>query len=866
MFAVVDKVKRASETETVIKRILPYLQRRGYDIEKDLRFEIPTGIPGEARKGFIDILVCCGRKNPIFLIEAKRDGTKITAKHKTQALEYGAGCGVLLVALTNGHSFELLNTKSKRPLFLNGSALDRIPSRSDLMSVVLKQLKQDPHVSTIIIGEDRSLPYRPGLPLSKLNHLIKQCHNSIRKIEKNEEHAFSDFSKFMFLKLLEEKWDQERQETPYSFTFHELAAIPPGKGDQVKAAITTMIATIRKRTPYGTVLADPIKLTKDASYHSIVRKISSVSFSDCDLDSKGAAFEYFVRATLTGKKLGQYFTPRPLVKLMLSLGAWEQIINSVAAGEEFKVLDPACGTGGFLVLAMNSCLDDIDQRLKDKKIHKQLANTLRKRIKETVFYGIDAHEGVACSAKMNMIIAGDGYNNIRCADSLNESTLIPPYTQRNGSPCSDGSAHLVLTNPPFGTSEAESLTEASAKTYEVPSTRGQSLFIQKMIQSVHPGSSIVTVIDEGVLNTSSYQELRRFILKTCTVESVLSLPDETFKPNKINVRSSVLVLRKREEFDADMTESYPIAFITIDSLGYDGSGNDIRGFDLSRLIKEVSSISGDRLPKASLRTGYNWSAFSAKAEALTKDKTNRFDVRLWHPTIRMKTSQLQTLPGTKRISELNTIRTRRGTSPPVAEYVSESEGYALVVKSGSNITKAGTLFVGGDYIELPIYQEYEKKMMILMDGDVLLSSTGDGTMGKCCVYRNADSNGKSRAAVPEGHVTVIRVDQSRVYPEYLCDYLRKGFGHDQIQRVFTGSTGMIEIVPEDVDGILIPKLPSISKQKKLSDQLRATEQKAAEVAERAVEIVSSGEEAFRGATTPYSSGGQKRAHKSGNRR
>ncbi len=546
------RVKTASETETVIKRILPYLQRRGYDIEKDLRFEIPTGIPGAARKGFVDILVCCGRKNPIFLIEAKRDGTKITAKHKTQALKYGAGCGVLFVAVTNGHSFELLNTTANKPLFLNGNTPDRIPSRSDLISVVLKQLKQDPHASTIVIGEDRSLPYRPGLPLSKLNYLIKQCHNSIRKIEKNEEHAFSDFSKFMFLKLLEEKWDQERQDPPYSFTFHELAAVPLGKGDQINAAIRSMISTIRKNTPYGTVLADPIKLTKDASYQSIVRKISSVSFSDCDLDSKGAAFEYFVRATLKGEKLGQYFTPRPLVKLMLSLGASDQIINSVTAGEEFKVLDPACGTGGFLVLAMNVCLDEIDQRLKHKKIHNQLADKLKKRIKENVFYGIDAHEGVACSAKMNMIIAGDGYNNIRCADSLNESAFIPPCAQMNGSVCSDGLAHLVLTNPPFGTSEAESLTEASAKTYEVPSTRGQSLFIQKMIQSVHPGSSVVTVIDEGVLNTSTYQELRRFILKTCKVESVILLPDETFKPNKINVRSSVLVIRKREEIDADI--------------------------------------------------------------------------------------------------------------------------------------------------------------------------------------------------------------------------------------------------------------------------------------------------------------------------
>ena len=68
-------MKFLSEAETVIKRILPYLVRRGYDVEKDLSFEDPVAIAGTARKGFIDVLVTCGRPSPVFLIEAKRDGT-----------------------------------------------------------------------------------------------------------------------------------------------------------------------------------------------------------------------------------------------------------------------------------------------------------------------------------------------------------------------------------------------------------------------------------------------------------------------------------------------------------------------------------------------------------------------------------------------------------------------------------------------------------------------------------------------------------------------------------------------------------------------------------------------------------------------
>jgi type I restriction enzyme M protein len=843
-------MRAVSEAETVIKRILPYLARRGYDIEKDLSFEDPVGMTATAKSGFIDITVHCQRTSPIFLIEAKRDGTKITVKHREQALEYGKGIGVLLVAVTNGKSFELHNATTRKPLFLNGAAMDRIPSRKDLLSEVLKQLKRDPAIDRITISADRSLPYRPGLPLSKLNHLIKQCHNSIRKIEKNEEHAFADFSKFMFLKLLEEKWDQEQEVPPYSFTFHELAATPSGKGDRVRAAIKSMIGTIQSITRYGDVLADPIRLTKDASYQSIVRLIASVSFTDCDLDSKGAAFEYFVRATLKGKKLGQYFTPRPLVKLMLHLGRWEQIVNSLSTGGDFKVLDPACGTSGFLVLAMNHCLDEIDRRLEAKTIHKNTATALKKRVREDVFYGIDAHNGVACSAKMNMIVAGDGSNNIRCADSLNEPHLIPPYKRHaDGKECPDGKAHLILTNPPFGTSEAESLTPASAATFAIRSARGQSLFIQKMIQSAHDDSLIVTVIDEGVLNTASYQSLRELVLKSCRIEMVLQLPGTTFKPNKIDVRSSVLVLRKRAESDEDVADDYPVTFAAIDSMGYEGSGDEVRGFDLHRLIAEIKSIDASKLTEAQVTTGYHWEAFRTNSQTIATDKTRRLDVRYWHPSVRLPIMQLRGLKGTVSVKELNKIPTRRGKSPPSAEYVTPQEGHALVVKAGSNISKTGELIIGGDYVERQVYEEYAIAGLNLEDGDVLLASTGEYVLGKCCVFRNQIGDGAT-PGIADGHVAVIRVDQTKVYPEYLCDYLRRGFGHDQIARILTGSTGLIEITPDDVDGVLVPKLPSLAKQKALSDSLRHGERVAAEVIAKAAEKLRADEQLFRNTTMP----------------
>jgi type I restriction enzyme M protein len=450
---------------------------------------------------------------------------------------------------------------------------------------------------------------------------------------------------------------------------------------------------------------------------------------------------------------------------------------------------------------------------------------------------------------MNMIIAGDGYNNIRCADSPNEAKPIPPYKKTNGQTCDDGKAHLILTNPPFGTSEAESLSEESAKSYEVPSTRGQSLFIQLMIRSAHAGSLIVTVIDEGVLNTASYAELRRHVLRTCRVEAVLELPEETFRPNKINVKSSVLVLRRRDESDEDMTDNYPIACMSVRSLGYEGSGNEIRGFDLNRLITEVAAIDVGKLEEGKLKEGYNWSAFRVQSKTIAADKSCRLDVRFWHPKVRALVNRLKDMPGVKTIKALNTIETRRGKGLSSAEYVSVSEGYAIFVKSGSNISKTGELVIdGADYVEESIYQEYVETKMILQEGDILLSSTGDGTLGKCCVYRNKDENGETRPGVPERHVTVIRVAQWEVCPEYLCDYIRKGFGRDQIDRLFTGSTGMVEVTPDEVNEVLVPPLPPIKEQEKISNRLRKSEKLAAEITEQSAAVLQDGEIEFRQTT------------------
>lgn len=824
-----------TETETVIKKILPYMKRRGYDIEKDFDFETAVSTTDRYTKGYVDILVTLGKTRPLFLMEAKRIGKNLTNKDRDQAISYARSNDVKVpfVVVTNGKDIQCFNSKNKKRIIWDGKRSDKVPSRSQIEKVI-KTLRAKPDEVIINISNDDSLPFRQGLPLRQLNALFAKGHNTIRKIEKDEDYAFADFSKLLFLKLLEEKNDiEENFSLPYSYRFYELAETPMNNADQVKIAIKSMIDQIVQNTSYGDVLREPLRLENPKTFLVLVKDLASVSFCDCSVDSKGAAFEYYVRATLKGKKLGQYFTPRELVQVMTCLVGEDKIINSVVTGSTLKVLDPACGTGGFLVYMMQEALNKLEAKMRNRELTKENYDQCIKKIKEEIFYGSDANRGVAASAKMNMIIAGDGHTHIVHEDSLS----IKAVNWKAGNP----NCNLIMTNPPFGTSEGDSLVKNDKEQFQIGTTKGQYLFLQKMIDSTVSGGEICTVIDEGVLNTSKGSELRKYILTNCKIKAVINLPAETFKPNKINVKSSVLYLEKREIVDVDLEDNYQITFCAIDSLGYWGSGDKIRDFDQARFLEEIKKNVLDHA-LGEKRYGYHWMAYDVWSSKIVSDQYFRLDYKYWEPQLKEGLSRLLE-KGSPLIKDLNTIVTARGVSPSSDYYVDKDDGYALVVKAGSNISRFGELIItpDSDWIEKSLYDEYVQRSKesnenrnIIKKGDVLLASTGDGTLGKCCVFD------KDIPAVADGHVTIIRVDKKVINPYYLADYLRCGFGSKQVACYYSGSTGLIELTPEQVDMIIVDtteEKADINVQKKISRDIRKIEKKYVAQMDKAEQIL-----------------------------
>ena len=823
-----------TETTTVVKRILPYLRRRLYDPEVDMDYEASVQRSDTYKKGYVDIVVHDHAKRPLFVIEAKRSSKRLTDKDQDQALSYGRELKVPFVVATNGRDIRCYNTANSEAIRWNGKLIGKIPTKNQLPGV-LKTLETHAEATNIPLkpsqgsGFDESLPFRPGLPLTKLNKLFARCHNTIRKIEKDEDHAFADLSKFLFLKLLEEKHDENKGfELPYTYRFHELAEFPDGKADQVKNSIQAMLQAIDKSRYKNILVAKQFQAKRKKTFQYIVRELASVSFADSVLDTNGAAFEYFVRATLKGKRLGQYFTPRPVVEIMATLVGRHAIVNGILSSSKVRVIDPACGTGGFLIYLLRDQLAELDRLLAAGNIPQATYNRCAKRLARSTFYGSDANEGIASAAKMNMIIAGDGHTNIRSEDTLTTSCKIWTWKR---------TVDYILTNPPFGTSELASLSEDDLDAFPLSGqAKGQHLFLQRMVRSTKTGGIICTVIDEGVLNTETACDLRRWMAEKVEILAVVRLPAETFQPNKINVRSSILLMKRIRWDDVDLDRVYSIAFIDVQNLGYDGSGEAIRGFDFDKLRDQLHRVVWNHT-KSSRRRGYHWTAFYLPLSKWCQDPTHRLDYKYWEPGARTK---IRKIPRPRQtIKRLNRIETRRGKSPSADRYVDKRDGYAVVVKSGSNITKFGHLDIASaDYIEESTYFEVPDEVK-LQRGDVLLSSTGTGTLGKACVY---DLEGP---AIADSHITIIRPDTTKVDPYYLADVLRAGCGRTQTEQLYTGSTRIIELTAGHVDSIIVPLGSGLQDQSSRSKELRKAETAALRRATKAAESLEESRKSFK---------------------
>lgn len=432
---------------------------------------------------------------PLIVIEAKKKGSRIDTALE-QGINYARAIEAPLVFATDGVFCKAFHTMANRPPILNGEEIDEFIREA----LALRYLNSY-EVNTISpkVQYDRK----------ELIRVFDEANNMLRGeglragIER-----FGEFANILFLKLISES-EQIKKESGIQTKFDISCSWDSIKKIPSSARIEYINNTVydRLNALYSTDIFTPLQIRDESILKEIMDKLDPLMLTDVDSDVKGDAFEYFLKAsTSTKNDLGEYFTPRHIVKTMVRL------VNP-QIGE--TIYDPFCGTGGFLIESF-------------RHIYNNMARTEAnlKTLREKTVYG---HEitNTARITKMNMILAGDGHSNIEMKDSLaNPIDGTSTYTDENGVVHHNG-FDIVLANMPY------SQITKHGNLYDLPSTNGDSICVQhcmKAINSTSENGRMALVVPEGFLFRKDLTKTREYLLKNCQLQSIISLPQGVFLP------------------------------------------------------------------------------------------------------------------------------------------------------------------------------------------------------------------------------------------------------------------------------------------------------------------------------------------------
>lgn len=384
----------------------------------------------------------------------------------------------------------------------------------------------------------------------------------------NPSEAFDELDKLIFCKIWDEKKDRKEGQ-PYDFqiitvdaseikNFEKLGedelkkSIQEEENKRLFNRVKELYEEGRKKDPE--VFRDNIRLTPE-KVRIVVEYLQDINIGETDLDAKGRAFETFMNSFFRGN-FGQFFTPREIVNF---------IVDVLPINHKSVVLDTSCGSGGFLLYALNKVRQQADEWYPNYKTDiKQYLKHFNHwhDFAEKNLYGIEINEQISRAAKMNMIIHDDGHTNVITSDGLLSPEEIEKKTENRGFKYNH--FDFIITNPPFG-STIRQTEKAYLKEYKLgkkeedwlavksaPETvrENQStevLFIEQCYNFLKAGGYLAIVIPDGILTNSSLQYVRDHIEEIFRIVAVISMPQTAFAANGAGVKSSVLFLKKYTE-------------------------------------------------------------------------------------------------------------------------------------------------------------------------------------------------------------------------------------------------------------------------------------------------------------------------------
>lgn len=419
----------------------------------------------------------------------------------------------------------------------------------------------------------------------ELISVFKRSHNYIHGNQGgSKEAAFQELLKIIFCKVYDE--DTTNIGEMRFFIGNEERRSEIGQR-RLREAMNKLFDEVKTRYPYIFGSADHIHLNNRTLAY-VVGELQRYSLLQTQADVKGIAYEQLVGSNLRGDS-GEFFTPRNVCDMAV------QMAMATFPEEKWlklKILDPACGTGGFLVSVMNFWRDNLQisqRRRYPKDEHTAIVETNRllKDNANQYLSGIDFNPVLVRAAQMNLVMHGDGSTNVYHANSL------LPSGEWSDEPENDVKNHIkmnsfdvIVSNPPFGSKipidDPHILEQFELAKFEMDggirsSMPPEQLFIERCLQLLKPNGRLAIVLPDSILSNPGLGFIRRWILKKARIIASVDLPAVTFEPYT-GTQTSVLLLQKKTRDELMVEEQsgklsdYEIFMTTPEAVGHDRRG------------------------------------------------------------------------------------------------------------------------------------------------------------------------------------------------------------------------------------------------------------------------------------------------------
>ena len=398
---------------------------------------------------------------------------------------------------------------------------------------------------------------------------FRRCHNAMYRQGIDSEDVALDMTRVILAKIEDES--SSKEECDFHITPEEFS--DPVARETACARVRKLFEAVRDR--YPDVFTPTEKITSsDAQLAIVISQLQQYAFLEATHDVIGTAYETYVASSLKGER-GQYFTNRLVVNMMVKM---------LNPSDKDIVLDPCCGSGGFILTAMNYMFDKIDSSSRRPDVKE----ILKRNVVHSLF-GVDISPKLVKIAKANMLLAKDGHGGIEHANSLDEITnLSASFNER----CGRERPTMILTNPPFGSGHdlrikdplilrqyqvgrQWSLDDAGEIEYSdaLNTNAGvapEVLFLEKCLNWLKPGGVLGIVMAKGQLDNREAYALRHHVLSHAQILAVVNLHEDTFEPF-CGSKASVIFLKKTDTPPAD----YPIFMAVSNKVGQTSRGKAI---------------------------------------------------------------------------------------------------------------------------------------------------------------------------------------------------------------------------------------------------------------------------------------------------